>query len=315
MFDSPRLVSMMSAFTQRPLLRTALTLACAMALPVCGAAALAHHATQAHVASARPHAVATHTSMHGRPAGQHAPVRASGTRSARAAHPPVSTMVRAKDSRNAAIRPVLVRPRALAPTAPVPVDQTAQARQQQRVEDRVHAWYRAQHPQATPANQTAGGSTANAAVQGPLEASKAPVTQAAAPMIRLSPAALQTDEAMHASAAAQPSATSGDDSVALAEESHIPSTAPTERTAAPFTHGDFTLTGPNTAPAAPVLRASSPAASALLAGKPHVDSIPVEVASQPGTFTVTPALTPAPVRPSPAEQDAANAASLVKVTL
>ncbi len=335
MFDSPRPVHSVTTYIQRVALYGTLAVAAVQAVPDAAAAvrhAALHPAASASRAHAPVHARAV-PPTHGHPAPHGKERGASSARASRANASPRAQTGHHPYASVAAAEKSYTRPRgvpatpAVAARAQRPIAAPERAAQQAK-EDRVHAWLQAQHPDAAMQHESSRES-ADTAKPVVLKSAAGAVPVAAqdahpavpAPVIRLSPAALQSDEAMHASAREQPSPTAPDDNAAIAEESHIPSTAPTERNATPFTHGDFNIAAgggspSGKSPAAPVLRASSPAASALLASKPRVDPVPVEVAALgnvgPAPVVHAPA---APVRLLPADEDAANAASLVKVNL
>ena len=124
-------------------------------------------------------------------------------------------------------------------------------------EARVHAWYRATHAgkdsrsNPDPVGKTAV-SEAFAPVSGvekrspnPLpDLSTAPHKATSADLAR---AAQQQAESVRIAAAENQSRTTSDDDAAFAEVSHIPSTAPTERIAAPWVHDFSTQNAPSVA--------------------------------------------------------------------
>ncbi len=323
---SPRPAKPVSAHIQRFALVGTLALAGAVVLQVTSNAATRRHPAHRSVsiavhprayagpASYRRAASSETSGHHGQKAARmHAASTRAGTQTGRRAKLAIRTSPR--DSRNRRTFPApLTKGPHIERASTEPQKDTRRA-----TEDRVHAWYTAHHPaESSPSTEAAVKvAPAKLSPQGPLPAVQTPapivrvdVPATAKPVIQLSQAALQSDEAAHAAAAVSASHISTDDDAAIAEESHIPSTAPTERTSTPFTHGDFNIAGTATGSAAPVLRASSPAANALLASSKPV---PVETLSQQITTSATFANTP--VRLAPADEDAANAASLVKVNL
>ncbi len=163
----------------------------------------------------------------------------------------------------------------------------ADAAPDSRVQDRVHAWYRARHPQTTDADER--GSAAQpteprtvasaSATPAKLDLSTTPRKATADDFARAAAAQRETIAAAREQQAHQ---TTADDDNADAE-SRIPSTAPTEREPAPFVHGSF---GESPAPAddapanhaqrqtaAPIVRqaASAVAPGVTLAPPQHVD--------------------------------------------
>ena len=328
MFDSPRPARLVSPLVQQWLVCGTLALV-GVTTPLCCGAAVARLATRAHAAAGHADAVAHLGGLsraHSQPP-RHEQARISTHQRmpARQTSPVVHTKAgsNGRVSRAAIASATQSRVQGVKLMAGSTTMHTervhpaSQAYSQQAIQDRVHAWYAEQRQTAASSkNIFATGDGRRSPGSLSVTASTAPerYTTAPAPIIRMSPTALQNDEALHATAAAQPSDTSTDDNAAITEESHIPSTAPTERTAAPFMHGDFIVSGPtiqNTA--APVLRAASPAASALLANKARLDPVPVQITAQ--QSLEMPADPQSTVRLSPADQDAANAASVVKVNL
>lgn len=164
-------------------------------------------------------------------------------------------------------------------------------RADRRTEDRVHAWYRANHSRvsADEAENTPVATYAKTLKPAPAQTVAANV----APDLSTSPRKATSDDFARAAAAQRNSITAvheqqshqttADDDNADAE-SRIPSTAPTEREPAPFVHGSFGVDGtqqpvseivPATralrAPAPVVRQAPAPAATAALAPPQHVD--------------------------------------------
>lgn len=194
---------------------------------------------------------------------------------------------------------------------------TSNPSSKQGVEDRVHAWYRTQHPSnaSSQSPDTDAAKTTDiakttdtakttdvikAAAEQVVVGSAAPApARIAANEPDLSPVARkattadfhralqQQTKTMQAAAAVENTRTTADDDAAFAEASKIPSTAPTERVPAPFIHGDLLANG------------NGPVKQATLAAK--ADSAPIvridprgdaEVLSAASTSAVAIHLTP-----------------------
>ncbi|MGI4854034.1 MAG: DUF5715 family protein [Janthinobacterium lividum] len=234
-------------------------------------AVVTHAATKAHVQARSTQHVAAeplHSSRHAQAApASHGSRVVVAAKSRRGAEHVVAAQQHGRPSSRGAITgyiPLSVisaqpsRQHRIVPHAPAvaqrhaaPVVATDDRAPNQVVEDRVHAWFRAQHPAADSGQSPAVNAIKAAAEQVVGSTTPMPPVPAAATEPDLSPVARKATTAdfhralqqqtatIRATVAANNTRTTADDDAAFAEASNIPSTAPTERVPAPFIHGDL----------------------------------------------------------------------------
>ncbi|WP_419804973.1 DUF5715 family protein [Terriglobus sp.] len=128
------------------------------------------------------------------------------------------------------------------------VSENGDAPADSRIQDRVHAWYRAHQPDAASDNEASGDADTHAPSRQAPARILATVTPNAQPDLSPAPHKATTADFTHAAAVQRETiaaardqqahqTTSADDNADA--ESRIPSTAPTEREPAPFVHGSF----------------------------------------------------------------------------
>ncbi len=228
--------------------------------------------------------------------------------------------------------PRLSRSAAAKKSLPAPVI-TAEKTADRATEDRVHNWYKAYH--AAPARDLPAAETEAPAR---IANSARPPVHPPTPQPDLSPAphkatladfdraAQKQNETIRTAAALNQTRSTADDDAAFAEASNIPSTAPTERVPAPFSHGDLPDKLPAPVPARPgtaalATRHDLPTAAEIdprgdaevLSGNSSTTAVPIHIASTDSAPMQMPK--PAQILRVPAPATAAVASASKKPTL